>query len=50
MVLSVGYNLAGFRDHDFSAARSTDKGFFASFRMKFDSGSLDFLGLGRGAR
>jgi len=50
MVLSVGYNFAGFRDPDFSEARSTDKGMFASFRMKFDAGSLESLGLGRGAR
>jgi hypothetical protein len=50
MLLSVGYNLVGFRDHDFSAARSTDKGFFATFRMKFDNGTLDLLGLGRRAQ
>ncbi len=50
MLLSVGYNLVGFRDHDFSAARSTDKGFFATFRMKFDNGTLDMLGLGRRAQ
>jgi hypothetical protein len=48
MLMSVGYNIVGFRDHDFSAARSTDKGLFASFKMKFDSSSFDFLGLGRG--
>lgn len=50
MLLSVGYNVVGFRDHDFSAARSTDKGLFATFRMKFDNGTLDLLGMGRGAR
>jgi hypothetical protein len=47
VLLTVGYNITGFRDHDFSAARSTDKGFFATLRMKFDASSLGFLGLGR---
>lgn len=46
MVLTVGYNLAGFHDRDFSEAQSTDKGVFASLRMKFDAGSFNFLGLG----
>ena len=41
----VGYNIAGFRDPDFSAARTTDKGFFATIRMKFDAGTFGFLGL-----
>lgn len=43
----IGYNIAGFRDRDFAAARSTDKGVFATLRMKFDSHSLEFLGIGR---
>lgn len=46
-LLVVGYNFAGFRDRDFSEAHSTDKGLFATLRMKFDAGSLGFLGLGR---
>ena len=47
MLLTVGYNLTGFRDRDFSAARSTDKGLFAALKIKFDTNSLEFLGLGR---
>jgi uncharacterized repeat protein (TIGR01451 family) len=47
MLLSVGYNLTGFRDPDFGAARSTERGMFAAIRMKFDEKSFDFLGLGR---
>lgn len=46
-LISVGYNISGFRDPDFSAARNTDKGFYASVRMKFDADSFAFLGLGR---
>ena len=47
VLVSVGYNVEGFRDHDFSAARNTDKGLYASVRMKFDSDTFSFLGLGR---
>lgn len=47
MLLTVGYNVEGFRDGDFSAARNTDKGVFAGIRMKFDTNSFEFLGLGR---
>ena len=46
-LLTVGYNIAGFRDEDFSQARDTDKGLYASVRMKFDADSFAFLGLGR---
>jgi uncharacterized repeat protein (TIGR01451 family) len=46
-LLTVGYNLKGFRDPDFSAARHTDEGVYASVRVKFDSDSFAFLGLGR---
>ncbi|HEX7930407.1 MAG TPA: hypothetical protein VF470_05830, partial [Sphingomicrobium sp.] len=46
VLLVIGYNLTGYRDRDFSAARNTDKGFFATVRMKFDTDSFDFLGLG----
>lgn len=47
MLLTVGYNVEGFRDGDFSAARNTDKGVFAAVRFKFDTNTFDFLGLGR---
>lgn len=47
MLLTVGYNVEGFRDGDFGPARNTDKGVFAAVRMKFDASSFDFLGLGR---
>ncbi|MCB2082728.1 MAG: hypothetical protein KDD90_01555, partial [Sphingomonadaceae bacterium] len=47
VLVSVGYNIEGFRDRDFSAARSTDKGVYATVRMKFDADSFSFLGLGR---
>ncbi|MFN4020281.1 MAG: hypothetical protein ACK4IC_07180 [Erythrobacter sp.] len=47
MLLTIGYNVSGFRDGDFGAARHTDKGAFAAVRMSFDAGSLGFLGLGQ---
>ena len=47
VMVVIGYNLTGFRDRDFAAARNTTKGVFATMRVKFDSGSLGFLGLGR---
>jgi hypothetical protein len=47
VMVVIGYNVTGFRDRDFAAARSTTKGVFATMRMKFDSKSLGFLGLGR---
>lgn len=43
--LVVGYNIAGFDDRDFAAARSTRQGVYASFRLKFDNGLLSDLGL-----
>lgn len=46
-LVTVGYNVTGFRDPDFSAARHTDKGLFAAVRVKFDADSFSFLGLGR---
>ncbi|HEU4820476.1 MAG TPA: hypothetical protein VFS87_04890, partial [Qipengyuania sp.] len=46
-LVTVGYNVKGFRDADFSAARHTDEGIYASVRVKFDSDSFSFLGLGR---
>ncbi|MFN3863587.1 MAG: hypothetical protein ACK4RT_04820 [Erythrobacter sp.] len=47
MLVTLGYNVDGFRDGDFSAARNTGKGVFAAARMAFDADSLGFLGLGR---
>jgi len=47
MLLTIGYNISGFRDEDFSAARNTDKGVYAAIRMKFDADTFGFLGLGR---
>ncbi len=46
MLLTVGYNIEGFRDGDFGPARNTNKGAFASVRMSVDADSLRFLGLG----
>ncbi len=47
VLLTVGYNVEGFRDADFAGARSTEKGVYASIRMKFDTDTFGFLGLGR---
>ncbi len=41
-LLSLGYNIAGFRDSDFSLDRPLDQGLFAAIRFKFDA---DLLGL-----
>ncbi|MGD8567020.1 MAG: OmpA family protein [Gammaproteobacteria bacterium] len=38
--LSVGFNFAGFRDDDFSAAKYTSKGFYVKFRFAFDQATL----------
>lgn len=46
-LLTVGYNVAGFRDEDFSSARQTDEGIYASVRLKIDADSFGFLGLRR---
>ncbi|MEL7446048.1 MAG: hypothetical protein AAGK02_09570 [Pseudomonadota bacterium] len=47
MLLTVGYNVEGFRDGDFGEARNTDKGLYAAVRVKFDTDTFSFLGLGR---
>ena len=47
VLLIIGYNVTGYRDPDFSAARSTDQGLFATLKIKFDADTLSFLGLGR---
>lgn len=46
-LLTLGYNIKGFRDADFGAARHTDAGIYASVRVKLDSDSFSFLGLRR---
>lgn len=47
VLLLLGYNFSGYRDADFSAARSTDEGVFASVKLKLDAQSFGFLGLGQ---
>ncbi|WP_230079870.1 isopeptide-forming domain-containing fimbrial protein [Alteripontixanthobacter maritimus] len=47
VLVTLGYNISGFRDPDFSAARNTDKGVYAAVRLKFDADTFGFLGLGR---
>ena len=47
VLLMLGYNFSGYRDADFSGARSTDQGLFASVKMKLDAKSFGFLGLGQ---
>ncbi|MDH3626291.1 MAG: DUF11 domain-containing protein [Acidobacteriota bacterium] len=42
--ITVGYNVIGFDDGDFSAAETTESGAFVSFRFKFDERSLTRLG------
>ncbi|NQX95696.1 MAG: hypothetical protein HRT64_12400, partial [Erythrobacter sp.] len=39
-LITLGYNIEGFRDGDFAAARSTTKGLFAAIRLKFDAETL----------
>lgn len=38
--LSLGYNLVGFRDEDFSRSRHTSQGPYLKFRIKFDQQSV----------
>ena len=47
VLLTVGYNITGFNDPDFSDARNTNDGIFAAVRVKFDADTFGFLGLGR---
>ena len=46
-LLTLGYNVRGLRDADFSAARHTDEGIYAAVKVKLDSETFAFLGLGR---
>ena len=41
MWVGVGYNVAGFRDNDFSGANATAKGWYLFFRFKADQGVKD---------
>ena len=41
--VTLGYNVAGFRDRDFEGARATRDGVFVSARVKFDAGSFGGL-------
>jgi hypothetical protein len=50
VLLNVGYNISGFRDPDFSAARSTTRGVYVVLRMKLDTSTFAFLGLDGRAR
>ena len=43
MLITVGYNVEGFRDGDFEAARNTQEGVFAAVRLKFDAETFAFL-------
>jgi len=46
-IVMIGYNIVGFRDRDFSASRSTNRGIFATLKAKFDASTIAFLGLGQ---
>ncbi|MEO0907488.1 MAG: hypothetical protein AAFY07_08155, partial [Pseudomonadota bacterium] len=39
-LITLGYNIEGFRDGDFAAARYTSEGLFAAVRLKFDAETL----------
>ena len=45
--LSLGYNVAGYKDEDFAAAEYSQKGVYVKFRLKFDQntarGLLDII-------
>jgi hypothetical protein len=43
-LLSLGYNIAGFRDPDFSLDRPLGQGLFAGIRFKFDAATLGMTG------
>ena len=38
--LSLGYNVCGYHDRDFSASNATDQGPYLRLRMKFDQDSV----------
>lgn len=43
MLVTLGYNVEGFRDADFAEARYTHEGIYISARVKFDADSFGFL-------
>ncbi|MBA3896826.1 MAG: hypothetical protein H0X36_06765, partial [Sphingomonadaceae bacterium] len=45
--ISVGYNVVGFHDSDYTDTRYTRGGPYVTLRLKFDQNSLAGLGLGR---
>lgn len=45
VLLTLGYNVAGFRDPDYSALRKVEQGAYVSLRMKLDADSFGLLGL-----
>jgi hypothetical protein len=46
--ISIGYNIAGFRDDDFEASRYLAQGPYVKFRMKADQDTFkDLIGLRR---
>lgn len=45
VLLSLGYNLAGFHDPDFGELRNLDKGVFAGIKAKLDADLLRTLGV-----
>ena len=47
MLLTAGYNVTGFADRDFTAARTTRAGPYVAVKLKLDRDSFAFLGLGR---
>ena len=47
MLVTAGWNLRGFADRDFAAARSTRAGPYVTVKLKLDRDSFAFLGLGR---
>lgn len=47
VLLTLGYNVTGYRDRDFSAAQYTTRGVYVAMRFKFDAGTFGFLGLER---
>ncbi len=44
-LLTLGYNVAGFRDPDYSGLRDVDQGAYVSIRVKLDTDSFRLLGL-----
>ena len=47
MNVTIGWNVRGFADRDFAAARTTRSGPFVALKLKFDQTSFAFLGLDR---